>query len=92
MRFLRYLQPGLFVLVLASMNCAAVVAAPSDDVAATFNHYVPIDFTIGPPGAAPTVTRFLMNQTLVKTAKGWVIASILPIPAVPATSATPTPK
>ena len=53
--------------------------------------YVPIDFTIGPPGAAPTVTRFLMNQTLVMTAKGWVIASILPIP-VPATSATPTPK
>jgi hypothetical protein len=44
--------------------------------------YVPIDFTIGPAGQAATTTRFLMNQVLVKTAKGWQVASILPI-AVP---------
>lgn len=44
--------------------------------------YVPIDFTIGAAGQAATTTRFLMNQVLVKTDKGWQVASILPI-AVP---------
>jgi ketosteroid isomerase-like protein len=43
--------------------------------------YMPITFTIGPPGEAPTTTRFLMNQVLLKTAEGWKVASILPIPA-----------
>jgi ketosteroid isomerase-like protein len=43
--------------------------------------YVPILFTIGGPGAPPQATRFLMNQTLVKTPAGWKVASILPIPA-----------
>ena len=43
--------------------------------------YVPILFTIGGPGAAPQPTRFLMNQTLVKTPTGWKVASILPIAA-----------
>jgi uncharacterized protein (TIGR02246 family) len=50
---------------------------------ATAQVFVPIDFTIGPPGGPATTTRFLMNQTLVKTANGWVISSILPIPAAP---------
>ena len=43
--------------------------------------YLPILFTIGPPGQAAQQTRFLMNQVLVKTAEGWKVASILPIPA-----------
>jgi Domain of unknown function (DUF4440) len=45
--------------------------------------YVPIDFTIGAPGQAAQTTRFLMNQTLVKGAQGWKVASILPIPVPP---------
>ena len=43
--------------------------------------FVPIVFTIGAPGQAAQATRFLMNQILVKTAAGWRVASILPIPA-----------
>lgn len=43
--------------------------------------YVPIVFTIGPAGQAAQPTRFLMNQVLVKTATGWKVSSILPIPA-----------
>jgi hypothetical protein len=43
--------------------------------------YVPIMFTIGPSGQSAQPTRFLMNQVLVKTATGWKISSILPIPA-----------
>jgi ketosteroid isomerase-like protein len=45
--------------------------------------YVPITFTIGPPGQQPTMTRFLMNQILAKTPDGWKVTSILPIPAAP---------
>jgi ketosteroid isomerase-like protein len=48
----------------------------SDAVAQLF---VPIMFTIGSAGSSPQQTRFLMNQTLVKTAAGWKVASILPI-------------
>jgi ketosteroid isomerase-like protein len=44
--------------------------------------YVPIDFTIGSAGQPAKIIRFLMNQTLVKTADGWKVASILPIPAL----------
>ena len=43
--------------------------------------YVPIMFTIGPSSQAAQPTRFLMNQLLVKTASGWKISNILPIPA-----------
>lgn len=43
--------------------------------------YVPIVFTIGPSGQSAQPTRFLMNQLLVKTATGWKISNILPIPA-----------
>ena len=42
--------------------------------------YVPITFNIGAPGQPAPDASFLMNQTLVKTAAGWRIASILPIP------------
>jgi uncharacterized protein (TIGR02246 family) len=43
--------------------------------------YVPVTFMIGPAGQAAQPTRFLLNQVAVKTAEGWKIASILPIPA-----------
>jgi hypothetical protein len=49
-----------------------------DDVAQL---YVPILFTIAPAGQSAEPTRFLMNQILVKTADGWKVSSILPIPA-----------
>lgn len=42
--------------------------------------YVPVDFTIGPPGGPATVTRFLLNQTLIRVGDSWRISSILPIP------------
>jgi uncharacterized protein (TIGR02246 family) len=45
--------------------------------------FVSIVFTIGAPGQPAQPTTFLMNQVLVKTAEGWRISSILPIP-VPA--------
>jgi hypothetical protein len=50
--------------------------------------FVPIMFNIGPPGQPAPETPFLMNQTLVKTAAGWRIANILPIP-VPPTAPAP---
>ncbi len=43
--------------------------------------YVPIVFTIGPVGQEAQPSRFLMNQVLVKTPRGWKVSSILPIPA-----------
>lgn len=45
--------------------------------------YVPIVFTIGASGQAAQITRFLMNQVLVKTPGGWRVSSILPIPVPP---------
>lgn len=42
--------------------------------------FVPITFNIGPAGQQSPDTLFLMNQTLTKTAAGWRIANILPIP------------
>jgi hypothetical protein len=45
--------------------------------------FVPIVFSIGPPGQPAQETRFLMNQVLVKSDSGWKIASILPIPVPP---------
>jgi hypothetical protein len=47
----------------------------------TVQIYMPIAFTVGAPGQPAQQTRFLMNQVLVKTARGWKVASILPIPA-----------
>jgi uncharacterized protein (TIGR02246 family) len=43
--------------------------------------YVPILFTIGPPGQEAQRTRFLMNMVLQRTSDGWKVASILPMPA-----------
>ena len=42
--------------------------------------FVPIAFTIGNVGQPPQTTTFLMNQVLRKTADGWKVSSILPIP------------
>ena len=42
--------------------------------------FVPIVFTIGAAGQPPQTTTFLMNQVLRKTADGWKVSSILPIP------------
>lgn len=50
--------------------------------------YIPITFNIGAPGQPAPDTPFLMNQTFVKTAAGWRITSILPIP-LPAPAAAP---
>ena len=50
--------------------------------------FVPILFSIGGQGQPASDSLFLMNQTLVKTAAGWRIANILPIPAAPV--ATPS--
>jgi len=50
-----------------------------DDKAALL--YVPITFTIGAPGQTAQITKFLMNQVLVRTPAGWKVSSILPIPA-----------
>ena len=52
--------------------------------------HVPVTFNIGPPGQPAPDAPFLMNQTLVKTAAGWRIANILPIPLP--TPATAPPK
>ena len=42
--------------------------------------FVPVMFNIGALGQSASDTPFLLNQTLLKTAEGWRIASILPIP------------
>jgi ketosteroid isomerase-like protein len=60
------------------------VVSLSDTTAQLF---VPIMFNIGPPGQPAPDAPFLMNQTLVKTAAGWRIASILPIPLPPPATA-----
>ncbi len=55
--------------------------------------YVPIDYTIGKTASDAQVIHFLINQTLVKTPSGWVIASILPIrlpPPAPAPQPSPS--
>ena len=44
--------------------------------------YVPITFMISPAGQTVQPMRFLMNLVVVKTADGWKVASILPIPAL----------
>jgi len=42
--------------------------------------FVPITFTIGNASQPAQTTLFLMNQVLRKTADGWKVSSILPIP------------
>jgi polar amino acid transport system substrate-binding protein len=53
------------------------VTSPRDDVALL---YVPVVFTIGPAGQTGQTSRSVMNQMLVKTEKGWQIASLVMIP------------
>jgi len=43
--------------------------------------YVPILFTIGAAGQPAQDSWIFINQTLAKTAVGWKVLSILPIPA-----------
>ena len=43
--------------------------------------HVPVNFTTGAAGQPPTVARMYLNQTLLKTAAGWRVATILPVPA-----------
>ena len=43
--------------------------------------FVPILFTTGPAGQPAQDSWSFINQTLVKTADGWKVMSILPIPA-----------
>jgi hypothetical protein len=50
--------------------------------------FVPVMFNVGASGQPAPDAPFLMNQTLVKTAAGWRIASILPIPLPPPALAT----
>lgn len=59
------------------MSELKVIVARAD----TAQLFVPILFRISPAGQPATATRFLMNQTFVKMAAGWKLASILPIPA-----------
>lgn len=40
-----------------------------------------VQFTIGAPGQPPQVTRFFINQVLVKSGGAWRVMSIFPIPA-----------
>ena len=45
--------------------------------------FVPIIYSIGPAGQPAPDAPFIMNQTLVKTGKGWRIANIIPVPVPP---------
>ena len=54
------------------------VVPVSEDVAEL---HVPVQFTTGPSGQPPQVTRLFLNQVLVKSGGTWRVMSILPIPA-----------
>ena len=54
------------------------VVAITEDVAVV---HATVQFTIGAPNQPPQVTRFLLNQILVKAAGTWRVMSILPIAA-----------
>jgi ketosteroid isomerase-like protein len=58
---------------------ASVRVAPiSNDVAQL---HAAVQFTVGAPGQPAQVTRFLLNQVLVKSGGAWRVISIFPIPA-----------
>jgi uncharacterized protein (TIGR02246 family) len=42
--------------------------------------HVPVAFTIGPAGQPPQVSRFFINQVLVKVGGAWRVMSIFPVP------------
>lgn len=69
-----------------SPDLANLKAVLLSDTAAQL--FVPVTFNIGATGQPAPDARFLMNQTLVKTAAGWRIANILPIP-LPAPATLP---
>ncbi len=77
------LYQGTWKLSPDAANLKAVLMSDS-----TAQIYVPITFNIGAPGQPAPDAPFLMNQTLVKTAAGWRIANILPIP-LPVPAAVP---
>ncbi len=79
------LYQGTWKLSPDTSNLKAVLVSDT-----TAQIHVPITFNIGPPGQPASDAPFLMNQTLVKTAAGWRIANILPIPLP--TPATVPPK
>lgn len=54
------------------------VTSISDGVAQL---HAAVQFTVGAPGQPPQVTRFLLNQVLVKSGGTWRVMSIFPIPA-----------
>lgn len=56
------------------------VTALSDSAAQL---HVAVQFTIGAPDQAPQVTRFFLNQILVKSGGVWRVISIFPIQAAP---------
>jgi ketosteroid isomerase-like protein len=76
------LYQGTWKLTPDTANLKAVLVSET-----TAQLHVPITFNIGAPGQPAPDAAFLMNQTLVKTAAGWRIVSVLPIPLpTPATS------
>jgi hypothetical protein len=44
--------------------------------------FVPVDLTIGAPGEIPRAVPFMLHQSVVRTADGWRIASIMPVKAL----------
>lgn len=74
-------------LATAALVTSPAYAAPDDEVRNTFDPFVaahlyaPILFTIGATGQPAQDSWTFINQTLVKTADGWKLLSILPIPA-----------
>ena len=42
--------------------------------------FVPVQFTIGAPGQQVALSRFYINEVFVRTAIGWQVLSILPVP------------
>jgi hypothetical protein len=53
------------------------VTSPQDGVA---HLYIPLTLTTGAAGETAQTGRFVMSQTLVKTEKGWRIASLILLP------------
>jgi hypothetical protein len=58
---------------------ASVRATPISDGVAQL--HAAVQFTVDAPGQPPQVTRFLLNQVLVKSSGTWRVMSIFPIPA-----------
>jgi hypothetical protein len=42
---------------------------------------VPVTFTTGAAGQPPVQTRMFLNQVLLRTAAGWRVTTIVPVPA-----------